>query len=215
MDTTQNPGLSLMESKVLDPCIYLFKDVYQMYKAILKIPRNAQRFLPLVKTEYYVFLKGQHKWVNLGRIIISKYLFIAENIIFLMVIAKNVKFLVCYKPTISWFFFINGIPFTSSSIRLLNRRDIQAIKTHQTINAHTSLSTAKLTLVVVRLPREYLSRNGSPQMHLRTGNRKCYSTTLSNVEVRGCSKSISLTRRGEERWGGGGSCEREEGFFSI
>ena len=101
MDTTQNPGLSLMESKVLDPCIYLFKDVYQMYKAILKIPRNAQRFLPLVKTEYYVFLKGQHKWVNLGRIIISKYLFIAENIIFLMVIAKNVKFLVCYKPTVS------------------------------------------------------------------------------------------------------------------
>ena len=57
--------------------------------AILKIHRNTQRCLSLVKTEYHVFLKGQHKCVNLGKIIISKSLFIAENIIFLMVIAKH------------------------------------------------------------------------------------------------------------------------------
>ena len=56
--------------------------------AVLKIPRNTQRFLLLVKTEYYVILKGQHKCVNLGTIIISKSLFIVKNIIFLMVKAK-------------------------------------------------------------------------------------------------------------------------------
>ena len=51
MDTTRNPGLSLMENKVLDPCIYVFKDVLanvyghientQKYSEVSSISQNG------------------------------------------------------------------------------------------------------------------------------------------------------------------------------